>query len=971
MRRILFLLAMGALLASAQQINPALYNGMRWRLVGPFRAGRVAAVAGVPGDAATYYIGNPDGGVWKTTSGGVVWKPIFDSEPVSSIGAIAVAPGNHQVIYVGTGDVDDVGGAVNQGDGIYKSNDGGATWQHVGLEDTRHIGALLVDPRNADIVLAAALGHTFASNPERGVFRTDDGGRTWRKVLYQSPELGAISLAADPDNFGEMFAALEPHAPQAPRNDPAAGIYKSTDGGRTWTQLVGHGLPASGLGRIGLAVAAHTGGKRVFAITQQGLYRSDDAGASWNRATSDPRVMGSGYFSEVYVAPDHPDVVYVVQTSLYRSTDGGHTFVAYKGAPGGDDYHEMWIDPTNDQRMILGVDQGATISLNGGRQWSLGWYNLPNGQFYHIAVDNRFPYWIYGTQQDSGSAAVAARGDFGETTFMDWRPSVGAYEFGYIQPDLSDSNFVFATGGGAALNRYNWTTRQILDISPPRSLTVAGAPLRFTTSPEALDPNDSHTFYLGAQAVLATRDRGLSWMAISPDLTQGGRAAITALAPENAPAGAFWAGTSDGQVQVTHDGESWRNVTPPALQQAPAAVEMIETAPDDAQTAWVAVERHAVNDFAPYIYRTRDGGATWALAVRGIPAGDLVRVVRADPQRNGLLYAGTETGVYVSFNGGDGWQPLQLNLPRSSVRDLRVHGNDLIAATYGRALWILDDLSPLREISAATTTGLYRPAAAMRIQPDVNYDTPFPPEMATGTNPPAGAVLDYYLAQPAKEVSIEIQDAKGRLVRKLTSDAPPPAPAPKLDIPNYWLARPQALAVTAGMHRVVWDLRYPTPHSLFPTQPIAALEHDTPTDPRGPFVAPGAFTVRLTVDGRTYTQPLHLSEDPRVTTSQAGLERQRDLGLAIAAALDTSYEAAELAKKTGPEAAPVAAAGRRRRGAGNVFAASNAELGNLLALVELSDDAPTQAMEENYAALCGRLRQAVLAAGKMKAPACD
>ncbi|MGH9480881.1 MAG: WD40/YVTN/BNR-like repeat-containing protein [Terriglobales bacterium] len=945
-----------ALPLAAQQINPAQFSGMRWRLIGPFRAGRVSAVTGVAGDPATYYIGTPGGGVWKSTSGGEVWRPIFDQEPVESIGAIAVAPSNPQVVYVGTGDVDNVGGSVNQGDGIYKTTDGGATWQHLGLDATRHIAAIWVDPHNPDLVLVAALGRTYASNPERGVYRSSDGGRNWQQVLYKGPAMGAISLAADADQPNEVFAALESHAPslggrgrRAALAAPGAGIYKSLDEGATWTPVGGDGLPARDLGRIGLAVAAHSQGKRVYAITAAGLYRSDDSGERWSQATTDRRIAGSSYFSVVAVAPDNPDVVYVCQTSLYRSTDGGHTFEAFKGAPGGDDYHEVWIDPANSRRLILGVDQGATISLNGGAQWSLGWYNLPNGQFYHIAVDNRFPYWVFGTEQDSGSAAVASRGDFGEITFMDWLPSVGAYEFGYIHPDLSDPNFVFATGGGTALNRYDMRTKQILDISPPQELPIAGVParLRFAGSPQAVSPQDAHVFYLGAQAVLATRDRGLTWQAVSPDLTGGGRGAITAFAPSAARAGEMWVGTSDGKVQMTAGGQSWKVVTPAALP-ASAPIESLEASPTEPGTAYVVAERHTQNDFAPYIFRTRDGGASWQPAIGGLPADDFVRVVRADPKRAGLLYAGTEHGVFVSFDHGNAWQPLQLNLPPASVRDLAVHGDDLVAATYGRALWILDDLTPLRQLDAGVGAAvtLFRPETAIRTQPDVNYDTPFPPEMPTGTNPPAGAIVDYDLAGSARSVALGVYDSGGHLIRRLTNVEPPPQPAPQLDIPNYWLARPQPLPSGAGMHRVAWDLRYDAPPAFETSQPIAALLHDTPTDPRGPFVVPGTYELRLTVDGQTYRQPLRVVEDPRITTSPAGLGAQRDLALAIAAGMRASY------------------AGK--------LTALNTRLGSLLTLIELSDDAPTAVMRQRYGALCRQLGQALAAQpGAPPAPACQ
>ena len=890
-------------------------TAMRWRLVGPMRSGRISAVAGVPGDPSTYYIGNPEGGVFKTTSGGSVWSPILDEQPVSSIGAIAVAPSDPNIVYVGTGDVVNVGGAVNQGDGVYKSTNAGRSWRHVGLDDSRHIGNIVVDPHDPNVVVVAALGHTYAANPMRGIYRSTDGGATWKRVLHTTDTAGAVDLVANAGDAHQLWAAFEPHAPRAPESDTA--IFRSGDEGMTWQAVSGGGLPPL-RGRIGLAAA----GARVFAITPDGLYRSDDSGHSWSRSTTDARIKGSGYFSKVYMAPGAPDTVYVLQTSMYRSTDGGATFAAYKGAPGGDDYHELWMDPATNQRMILGVDQGVTISLNGGRQWNLDWYRLPNGQFYHITVDHRFPFWVYGTQQDSGSAAVRSQGDFGQITFMDWRPSVGAYEFGYIHPDWSDPNFVFATGGGTALNRYNWSTRQIYDISPPAEL--AGMRLRYSGSPEAQSPRDPQRFFLGAQAVLETDDRGVSWKAISPDLTGGGRAAISAL--DASPAGSLWAGTSDGRVQFSPDGGgTWQPAA--ALDLPPdTAIESIAGSPLDARTAYVTAERHTHNDFAPYIFRTHDGGAHWAKIVARIPGEDLVRVVRADTEMRGLLYAGTERGVYVSGDDGESWGPLQMNLPLVSVRDLQVYDNDLIAGTYGRGIWILDDLNPLRQPPPGAAPALFPIAPVVRVQPNVNYDTPFPPEMATGTNPPAGAILDYYLPGPGVQPpTITIFDAAGHKVRTLTGTPPPPAPTPRLDIPNYWLAPPLVLSSAPGLHRIAWDLRYDSPPAFRHEYNIAAIAHATPADPRGPFVTPGEYQVVLEVNGRRYAQKLLVTMDPRVDTSAAGLQQQLDLALAIAADMRSTYAAATPAAER-----------------------LNARLGSLLTLIELSDDAPTATMQERY-----------------------
>jgi len=1044
------LAVIGALVLMAQTFNPALYSGMRWRQVGPFRAGRISAVAGVPGDPSTYYLGTPGGGIWKSTSGGYTWKPIFDDTHVETIGSIAIARSNPNLIYVGTGDVSSVEKSVNVGNGVWKSVDAGAHWQHVGLEDTHHVVALVVDPKNPDTVLAAALGHTYGRNEDRGVFRTTDGGRTWTKVLYKGDSLGAVNMVADPDNPQTIFAALEvnltipgagrggrggaaaagapgaagaaadtPAPAEAPQ--PGAGIYKSTDQGVTWTALTGHGLPESGMGRIGLAVAAGTGGQRVFAVMTGGMFRSDDGGANWHRSTTDSRSNGSSYFSQVYVAPDNPDMVYVVQTSLYRSTDGGVTFTAFKGAPGGDDYHVLWIDPTNSKRILAGVDQGPTISLDGGFTWDLNWYNLPNGQFYHIGTDTRFPYWIYGTQQDSGSAGTASRGAFGQITFMEWQPSVGAYEFGYIHADPLDPNILMASGQGSNIQRSDLSTHQIFNVSPPRS-----AGFRFaSTPPHMFALADPHVFYMGAQFLIETRDLGLTWKAVSPDVTlapgetpppaeppdaaaaapaaggRGGRggAGISAIGPSPLRAGAVWVGTSNGHVQRTADGTTWQYVTPPGLP-ANAPIQQVEASWHNIDTAFFTVDHHTYNDFAPYIYRTRDGGKTWTPIVNGIPQTEIARVVKEDPVRAGLLYAGTEHGAWVSFDYGDHWQSLQLNLPTVSVRDLEVHGDDLVAGTYGRAFWILDDVTPLRQINAQTSTAdvyLYKPETAVRVRNDTDYDTPFPPEMTAGTNPPDGAVLNYYLkSAPAGPLTIGIYDTAGKLVRELTSVPPPPEPEPQLTVPNYWIERPHPLPAAAGMNRAVWDLRYTLPPSYTRgatnSYPISALYGNTPAEPRGPLVAPGDYEARLVVAGKTYRQPLHVAMDPRIRTAAQGIIEQRDLGVKISDGMTAAYQAnqqvadlrAALAKATPSDAvsalvnkasafggAPAGRGGRGGggggggggRGRGNAatvnFQTINGEFGSLMTNVEGADQPPTQAMREVYQDSCKSLSTAL------------
>ena len=891
----------------AAQVSPSLYAGMRWRQVGPFRGGRVTAVAGVPGDAATYYMGTAGGGLWKTVDAGWVWKPIFDQAHVASIGAVAVAPSNHEIVYVGTGDVSDVGDAVNQGDGVWRSDDAGKSWRHAGLDDSRHVGSLIVDPRDPNIVLVAVLGHTFAPNAERGVFRTTDGGRTWSKVLYINDTMGAVNLAADPDNPKIVFAALWYHYDQPGKRrsfDAREGgaIYKSTDEGRTWKPIAGHGLPAGGMGRIGLTVGPGTRGRRVYAIISArdgGLYRSGDGGATWSRASQDRRVTGNGYFSEVYTDPRNAEIVYVGQTSLYRSTDGGHTFISYKGAPGGDDNHVLWIDPSNSRDMILGSDQGATISLDGGLTWS-SWYNQPTGQIYHLSTDNRFPFWIYGTQQDSGSVGTASRGDYGAITFFDW-DAVGGYEFGYIVPDPLNPNLIYAGGPGRGTVRIDRLNHQVADVSPDmardRKLHLDINP------PLAFSPEDPRLLLEGTQYVMATRDGGAHWRAISPDLAarpdandKGGfyPPAISSVAPSPVSARVIWTGSNDGLIYVTEDGgATWRNVTPPEFT-VHSYVDLIEASPWDAGTAYVAMDQHADNDFKPYIFRTKDFGHTWTDVVAGIPDGSLARVVREDPERRGLLYAGTETGVFVSFDDGDHWQSLQLNLPTVSVRDLGIRQGDLVAATYGRAFWILDDLSPLRQaarVAAASAPYLYRPAPAIRVRRDENQDTPLPPEMPAGQNPPAGAIIDYYLpAPPSGDITLAIYDRDGQLVRQYSSAPLPPNTEPPPPVPSYWLAHPRPLPKLAGMNRVVWDLRYTPPPALRHGFSISAVFEDTPADPRGPLAVPGTYEVRLTVNGRTYTQPLAVEMDPRVAVSQAALEAQLRLEMQLMDEMKASFQ---------------------------------------------------------------------------------
>jgi photosystem II stability/assembly factor-like uncharacterized protein len=893
--------------ASAQQIDPGFYAGMRWRLIGPYRAGRVSAVAGIPANPAIYYMGTPGGGVWETTDAGTVWKPVFDAEHVAPIGALALAPSDPNIIYVGTGEL------ANQaeGQGVYKSTDGGKTWTHIGLADTLIINSVVVDPRNPDVVLVGAMGSQKPTEA-RGVYRTTDGGKTWQRVLFKDDQTGVADLALDPNNPSVAYAALwrAIFAPgRKPEPGPGAWIYKTTDGGSTWHQIPGRGLPDGRWGRTGIAVAPGADGSRLYAILSEGLFRSDDAGDTWRRITTDPRVTGNGYFSRVFVDPKNADVVYVMQTSLYRSTDGGRTFIALKGAPGGDDYHTMWIDPQNPNRIILGVDQGATISVDGGKSWT-PWYNQPTGQFYHVTAGGGFPYYVYGQQQDSGSAAVPSRSDFGEIRYRDWF-SPGGYEFGYIAADPLNPDINYAGGEGGSVVRYDRRTGQltVLLLHGRDVRTSGNAPMEFS-------PLDPHALYFGAQYVLKSTDGAVNWQTISPDLTErkgekeapGGRRrgnVITTLAASPVAKGEVWVGTGNGLIQLTRDdGATWQNVSPPDLGPHDE-ISIIEASHFDAATSYAAVDRF--EDSHPYFYRTRDFGKTWQPIVSDLPTFGIARVVREDPESRGLLYAGTETGVFVSFDDGAGWQSLQLNLPAASVRDLAVHGNDLAAATFGRALWILDDLTPLRQIDAARQSQgvyLYRPETAMRIRWDRNNDTPLPPEVPAGENPPDGAIIDYYLKPaPAGPITLAIYDDTGKLVRRFSSVAAPPDTTPA-NVPSYWFARPVALPAQAGMNRFAWNMRYehpdtsPSELSRTGENYIAysdvnhAILGKTPCHyPLGPQIVPGTYEIALTVNGKTYRQPLTVRMDPRFTVSQADLVAQLTLEQKIARGMAASAEA--------------------------------------------------------------------------------
>ncbi|MGZ4837824.1 MAG: VPS10 domain-containing protein, partial [Terriglobales bacterium] len=885
----------------SQTYNQALFSGMKWRGIGPYRGGRVLAVTGVPGEANTFYFGGVAGGVWKTLDAGATWKPLTDKEPIASVGSIAVAESDHNTIYIGTGEAC-IRGNITYGDGVWKSVDGGRSWKHVGLPDSRQIGAVIVHPANPNIVYAAALGHVYAPSAERGIYRTTDGGATWQKVLFVDDKTGGIDVVFDPQNPNTLFAAMW-QVNRTPwslnSGGPGSGLFRSNDGGNTWKRLEGHGLPEGPLGRIGVSVSG-ADGSRVYALMEAkegGLFRSEDGGDTWTRVNEDERYrQRAWYFTHIFADPKTVDTVYVLNTGLFRSVDGGKTFTLLP-APHGD-HHGLWIDPTNPKSIINGNDGGTTISVDGGATWSTQ-ANQPTAQYYHVITDDQFPYYVYGAQQDNSSVGIASYADEGVIARQDWFDFGG--ETGFIAPDPRNPNVVYGNNE-ATIFRFNRQDQQTQDVSVwPLDVSGHGAVdldvLRFNwTSPLFISRHDKSTLYTSGDKVYKSSDGGASWTAISKDLTRNDKSkqqpsggvitlditsveyydTIFALAESPAQQGELWAGTDDGLVWVTRDGGgTWTNVTPKAMPEW-SMVSIIEPSPHDPATAYVAVDRHKSDDQKPYIFKTSDFGKTWTLIVNGIASNHYVRSVREDPGRKGLLFAGTERGVYASFNDGANWQPLQLNLPVSPIHDLLIHGDDLVVATHGRSFWILDDINPLRQLTAQVASEpaiLYKPQAAVRLHYPDQVDRRRP----VGENPPKGAIIDYYFAaKPKEEVTLDITDAQGRLVRHLSSkekktfEQPPEWPdqeIPKLTIP-----------AEAGMNRFAWDLRYESPIKI-PGAFYSGL------GPVGPLALPGTYQVKLTAGAFSQTVPLELRIDPRLkNVTQADLQKEFELAVKIAAA---------------------------------------------------------------------------------------
>jgi len=908
----------------AQTFDAKYFNSMQWRMIGPHRGGRTVGATGVAQQPNVFYIGVNNGGVWKTTDFGRTWFPIFDDQPTGSVGDVVVAPSNPDVIYVGSGE-----GLqrpdLSVGDGMYKSTDAGKTWIHIGLKDAQQIGGLAIDPTNENRVFVAALGHPYGPNTERGVYRTVDGGKTWERVLYKDENTGAVQVTIDPKDpniiYADMWAGRQGPWENGAWNGSESGLFKSTDGGNTWKKLT-TGLPtvSQGLARIGFCIAP-SDPKRLYATvdaTQQGgIYRSDDAGESWKRMTGDNRYWGrAADFAEVKVDPKNPDIVYSANVVTWKSKDGGKTWDAFRGAPGGDDYHRIWINPDNSNIILIASDQGAIITVNGGETFS-SWYNQPTAQFYHVSTDNAFPYNVYGGQQESGSVGIASRGGDGAISYREWHP-VGVEEYGYVAVDPLDPNIVY----GGKISRYDKRTGQTQNISPE---AVRSGQYRFLrTAPVLFSPIDNKTLYFAGNVLFKTMNGGNSWQVISPDLSRESwdvpssvgiytseemkkmprRGVIYTIAPSYKDINTIWCGTDDGLIHVTKDGgKTWKNVTPPAVT-AWSKVSLMDASHFDANTVYAAVNRIRCDDMHPHIYKTNDGGKTWKEIVNGLPD-DPVNVIREDPKRKGLLFAGSERSVYVSFDDGEHWQSLRLNMPATSIRDLVIKDDDIVIGTHGRSFWILDDITPLRQLpdfsrkaEDGTVTPLsmqlYNPQIAYRVQWNMYTDTPIPQEEPVGQNPPDGAIIDYWLTNKTDNIKLEIFEvfpklplgSRLKLIRTYTNKDTLYKTG-DLNIPSYWIRPQQILSGEPGHHRFLWDMKY-QPLNVAPSYPIGANYMNTAPSATSPWVMPGKYIIHLSIqasnkgrgsDGATFVSSINVKMDPRVKTSVADLQKQHDLSL--------------------------------------------------------------------------------------------
>jgi photosystem II stability/assembly factor-like uncharacterized protein len=962
------------------QIDSGFFNAIKWRMIGPHRGGRTVGAVGVPQQPGVFYIGVNNGGVWKTTDYGRTWFPIFDKEPTGSIGDVAVAPSNPNTIYVGSGE-----GIqrpdLSVGNGIYKSTDGGETWEHLGLDDGQQIGGIAIDPTNENKVFVAVLGHPYGPNTTRGVYRSVDGGKTWDKVLYKDENTGAVQVAINPKNpniiYADLWAGRQGPWENGEWDGPESGLFKSSDGGNTWVKLK-NGLPAfaQGLGRIGFCIAP-SNPNRMYATVDAGdfggMYRSDDAGENWKSISNDGRYWGRGSdFAEVKADPKNEDIVYTANVVVWKSKDGGTTWKDFRGAPGGDDYHRIWINPENSDIILIAADQVAIVTVNGGQSFS-SWYNQPTAQFYHVSTDNAFPYNVYGGQQESGSVGIASRGNDGEITFREWHP-VAAEEYGYVAADPLDPNIIY----GGKITKYDKRTGQVQNIAPE---AIRSGKYRFLrTAPVLFSPIDPKTLYFAGNVLFKTNNGGHSWQVISPDLTREAwdipasvgiytsddqkkmnrRGVIYSVAPSPKDINTIWCGTDDGYIQITRDGgKNWKNVTPSSISSW-SKVSMLEGSHFDLSTAYAAVNRIRCDDMHPHIYRTKDGGNTWKEIVNGLPD-DPINSVKEDPLTRGLLFAGSERAVYVSFDDGDHWQSLQLNMPCTSIRDLVIKDDDIVVATHGRSFWILDDITLIRQLANIALHKndviLFKPETAIRVRWNMNSDTPLPQEEPGGENPPDGAIIDYYLKENASGViTLEIRDSANKIIRVFRSDDKP-YDIPPVNIPLYWIRPQQLLSAAAGSHRFLWDLHYAPVAGIAPSYPIAAIYGNTAPVATSPWVMPGKYVVVLIVNGKSYNQSFSVRMDPRVKTNLKDLKQQHDLALIC---YNDRMKATSYLEKIGghlknaskdTEQQLTAFAGKnqgRRRGGGGSdnFNSLMNSFDNLLHSLEESDAPPTEQVIE-------------------------
>ena len=899
-------------------------QGPRWRHIGPFRAGRTKSAVGVPSQPNVFYMAATNGGVWKTNDAGRTWNPIFDDQNTGSVGAVEVAPSNPNILYVGSGE-----GLqrpdLSTGNGMYRSNDAGRTWAHLGLRDGQQIPRIAIDPTNPERLFVAVLGHPYGPNAERGIYRSVNGGQSFERVLFKDENTGGADVVLSPNDPNTVYAVLW-EARQGPWENAAwsganSGLFKSTDGGATWTQLAG-GLPttADGLGRLGIGISPSNPRRMYVTATagaKSGLYRSDDAGATWTRTTTDTRIFGRGDdFAAVTVDPRDPNTLYSMNVVAWKSTDAGVTWTALRGAPGGDDYQRLWINPLVPTTMLLVADQGAVITVNNGETWS-SWYNQGTAQFYHVTADNAWPYRVCGGQQESGSACVSSRGNDGSITYRDWRP-VGASEYSYVAPDPLNPDIVY----GGTVSRFDRRTGQTQNVSPTIGRTrgaAGGGPDYFRgvrTMPILFSPINPRKLYYGTNVVWSTVNGGTTWKRLSDDLSRdtwtvptsvgiyastpgakpSRRGVVYTIAPSYVDSNMVWAGTDDGLIHVTRNGgATWGNVTPPQIE-AWWKVSLMDASHFSATTAYAAVNTLRLDDLRPHIYRTRDGGATWTEIVTGIATDAPINVVREDPKRRGLLYAGSETQVWFSLDDGDHWHSLRGNMPAISIRDLIIKDDDIAVGTHGRGFWILDNTTALRQWNATTANApatLFKPTVATRVRYSMYTDTPVPPDEPRAENPPDGAMIDYYLSRDARSVTIELMNATGRVLRTFASTDATPAPTDAGNWPRYWFRPAAAPSTKAGLQRFTWDLHYAR-SSTECSLPISGTPYNTKCEPEGPWVMPGVYTARLTVDGAVQSQTFSVRMDPRVKTPAAALKQQHDLSVAL---YDAIVEATTLASE--------------------------------------------------------------------------